>query len=290
MSLNTTLLPFKQTIKTTRKQEKKKGIPTFISVCLSKKLRFKLHGSVRRLGLEMAEKPEPNGETRNSKFLRRGEACLSGYGAGLEIGADLGKHLALMERPDKIRIGDRGGIGGWFANRNSDKSCVAKAYGRKEMLFCDRFCDDFVTLLRLYLLYGSAGVRVITAAGGRSYKENKQQSYGMYMRLHDLLADWLCITSFGRSYDDKYGLGKDMFYIIALLIQQVHKQIINNPYTSFGFVMSLNDYRGLDVPTAKLFLIPTGKLMVPAGSSWFLLVVPAGRLCGSYWSAYGFCC
>ncbi|GJW66845.1 retrovirus-related pol polyprotein from transposon TNT 1-94 [Tanacetum coccineum] len=33
---------------------------------------------------------------------------------------------------------------------------------------------------------------------------------------------------------------------------------------------------GLDVPTAKLFLIPTGKLMVPAGSSWFLLVVPAG--------------
>ncbi|GJX46973.1 retrovirus-related pol polyprotein from transposon TNT 1-94 [Tanacetum coccineum] len=32
---------------------------------------------------------------------------------------------------------------------------------------------------------------------------------------------------------------------------------------------------GLDVPTAKLFLIPTGKLMVPAGSSWFLLVVPA---------------
>ncbi|GJU63552.1 reverse transcriptase domain-containing protein [Tanacetum coccineum] len=43
---------------------------------------------------------------------------------------------------------------------------------------------------------------------------------------------------------------------------------------------------GLDVPTAKLFLIPTGKLMVPAGSSWFLLVVPAGRLCGSCWSAY----
>ncbi|GJX88462.1 hypothetical protein Tco_0340476 [Tanacetum coccineum] len=24
--------------------------------------------------------------------------------------------------------------------------------------------------------------------------------------------------------------------------------------------------------------------------SWFLLVVPAGRLCGSYWSAYGFFC
>ncbi|GJV47381.1 retrovirus-related pol polyprotein from transposon TNT 1-94 [Tanacetum coccineum] len=47
---------------------------------------------------------------------------------------------------------------------------------------------------------------------------------------------------------------------------------------------------GLDVPTAKLFLIPTGKLMVPAGSSWFLLVVPAGRLCGSYWSVYGFFC
>ncbi|GJR27494.1 hypothetical protein Tco_1103726 [Tanacetum coccineum] len=70
----------------------------------------------------------------------------------------------------------------------------------------------------------------------------------------------------------------------------VHKQINNNPYTSFGFIMSLNDYRGLDVPTAKLFLIPTGKLMVHAGSSWFLLVVPAGRLCGSYWSAYDFFC
>ncbi|GJV84299.1 hypothetical protein Tco_1524197 [Tanacetum coccineum] len=55
--------------------------------------------------------------------------------------------------------------------------------------------DSFATV---YLLYGSAGVRVITAAGGRSYKENS--------------------------------------------------------------------------------------------SSWFLLVVPAGRLCGSYWSAYGFFC
>ncbi|GKB82479.1 hypothetical protein Tco_0949374 [Tanacetum coccineum] len=110
------------------KQEKKKGLPTFISVCLSEKLRFKLHGSVRRLGLGMAEKPKPNGETRNSKFLRRGEACLSSYRAGfgeltgifiggLEIGADLGKHLSLIELPDKIPIGDRGGIGGWFANR-----------------------------------------------------------------------------------------------------------------------------------------------------------------------------
>ncbi|GKB61033.1 hypothetical protein Tco_0917219 [Tanacetum coccineum] len=72
--------------------------------------------------------------------------------------------------------------------QNSDKSCVAEAYGRKEMLFCDRFCDDFVTLLRrrldtsymfvsvvlVYLLYGSAGVRVITAAGGPSYKENSR--------------------------------------------------------------------------------------------------------------------
>ncbi|GJV20248.1 hypothetical protein Tco_1369268 [Tanacetum coccineum] len=45
-------------------------------------------------------------------------------------------------------------------------------------------------------------------------------------------------------------------------------------------------YSSLDVPTAKLFLIPTGKLMVPASSSWFLLVIPAGRLCGSYWHRY----
>ncbi|GJV70413.1 retrovirus-related pol polyprotein from transposon TNT 1-94 [Tanacetum coccineum] len=56
----------------------------------------------------------------------------------------------------------------------------------------------FNKVFLFYLLYGSAGGRVITAAGGRSYKENS--------------------------------------------------------------------------------------------SSWFLLVVPAGRLCGSYWSAYGFFC
>ncbi|GKA31009.1 hypothetical protein Tco_0717314 [Tanacetum coccineum] len=36
------------------------------------------------------------------------------------------------------------------------------------------FVTDFVTLLRLYLLYGSAGVRVVTAAGGRSYKESSR--------------------------------------------------------------------------------------------------------------------
>ncbi|GJQ99745.1 putative reverse transcriptase domain-containing protein [Tanacetum coccineum] len=29
-----------------------------------------------------------------------------------------------------------------------DNSSVSKAYGRKEMLFCDRFCDDFVTHLK----------------------------------------------------------------------------------------------------------------------------------------------
>ncbi|GKB91909.1 hypothetical protein Tco_0964181 [Tanacetum coccineum] len=64
-------------------------------------------------------------------------------------------------------------------DKNSDKSCVAKAYGRKEMLFCDRFCDDFVTLLRLYLLYGSAGVREVTATGGRSYKESSRSEAGL---------------------------------------------------------------------------------------------------------------
>ncbi|GJS49697.1 hypothetical protein Tco_0599818 [Tanacetum coccineum] len=56
--------------------------------------------------------------------------------------------------------------------QNSDNSCVAKTYRRKEMLFCDRFYDDFVTLSRrrldtsymfvsailVYLLYGSAGI------------------------------------------------------------------------------------------------------------------------------------
>ncbi|GJS83007.1 hypothetical protein Tco_0749548 [Tanacetum coccineum] len=58
-------------------------------------------------------------------------------------------------------------------------------------------------------------------------------------------------------------------------LQQVHKQINNNPYTSFGFVMSLNDYRGLDVPTAKLFLIPTGKFWLPAVVFMVPAVVPA---------------
>ncbi|GKD76067.1 hypothetical protein Tco_1334349, partial [Tanacetum coccineum] len=48
---------------------------------------------------------------------------------------------------------------------NSDKPCVAKAYGRKEMLFCDRFCDDFVTLLRLYLLMGKLVYGDNTAGG-----------------------------------------------------------------------------------------------------------------------------
>ncbi|GJU18153.1 putative ribonuclease H-like domain-containing protein [Tanacetum coccineum] len=49
---------------------------------------------------------------------------------------------------------------------------------------------------------------------------------------------------------------------------------------------------GLDVPTAKLFLIPTGKLMVPAGSSWFLLVdfmVPTGLFTVSSASLVRFC-
>ncbi|GJW43889.1 hypothetical protein Tco_0072688 [Tanacetum coccineum] len=50
------------------------------------------------------------------------------------------------------------------------------------------------------------------------------------------------------------------------------------------------DWFTADVPTAKLFLMPTGKLMVPAGSSWFLLVgfvVPAGLLTVSSASIIG---
>ncbi|GKG21641.1 hypothetical protein Tco_0384236, partial [Tanacetum coccineum] len=85
----------------------------------------------------------------------------------------------------------------------------AKAYGRKEMLFCDRFCDDFVTLLRrrldmfisavlVYLLYGSAGVRVITTAVGRSYKENSRFK-------RKVAIDLEAVMMISR------GLGKDMF-------------------------------------------------------------------------------
>ncbi|GJT44990.1 hypothetical protein Tco_0953705 [Tanacetum coccineum] len=38
------------------------------------------------------------------------------------IGAGLGKHLAPMERPDKIPIGDPGVFGAWFANRMESSS------------------------------------------------------------------------------------------------------------------------------------------------------------------------
>ncbi|GJS11459.1 hypothetical protein Tco_0368255 [Tanacetum coccineum] len=51
--------------------------------------------------------------------------------------------------------------------------------------------EVFAQQLSFYLLYGSAGVRVITAAGGRSYKENNR---------------------FGSSYDDKSWFGKGYIY------------------------------------------------------------------------------
>ncbi|GJR56066.1 retrovirus-related pol polyprotein from transposon TNT 1-94 [Tanacetum coccineum] len=120
---------------------------------------------------------------------------------------------------------------------------------------------------------------------GRNFKEQSSVS-----------GSWLLSRGRGIDFEESFALmARSMVSQLVSeprgsrsRIYKVHKQISNNPYTSFGFVMSLNDYRGLDVPTAKLFLIPTGKLMVPAGSSWFLLVVPAGRLCGSCCQPDGF--
>ncbi|GJR18781.1 retrovirus-related pol polyprotein from transposon TNT 1-94 [Tanacetum coccineum] len=85
---------------------------------------------------------------------------------------------------------------------NSDKSCVAKAYGRKEMLFCDRFCDDFVTLLRRRLKQ----VVVVTkkAAGLK-----QQILFGL--KPFD-------VVIFGSSYDDKSWFGKR--YRVPLVLGQ----------------------------------------------------------------------
>ncbi|GJU93270.1 hypothetical protein Tco_1318026 [Tanacetum coccineum] len=81
-----------------------------------------------------------------------------------------------------------------FVRNNSDKSCVAKAYGRKEdAVPVHRFLRRY-----FYLLYGSAGRRVITAAGGRSYKENN-----MFKR--KVATDLEAVMMISR------GLGKDMF-------------------------------------------------------------------------------
>ncbi|GKB06475.1 hypothetical protein Tco_0834708 [Tanacetum coccineum] len=48
------------------------------------------------------------------------EHCARKYApirSSMGIGAGLGEHLAPMERPDKISIGDRGGFGALFANQ-----------------------------------------------------------------------------------------------------------------------------------------------------------------------------
>ncbi|GJU58158.1 retrovirus-related pol polyprotein from transposon TNT 1-94 [Tanacetum coccineum] len=141
---------------------------------------------------------------------------------------------------------------------NNDKSCVAKAYGRKEMLFCDRFCDTFkassgylkksictsymfVSAVLVYLLYGSAGVRVITAAGGRSYKENN-----MFKR--KVATDLEAVMMISR------GLGKDIFIGIVffpyfLLVSSLFLLIVFSVTT--GLTM---------VPPG--FMVPTGLIMV----------------------------
>ncbi|GKC57230.1 hypothetical protein Tco_1084828 [Tanacetum coccineum] len=56
----------------------------------------------------------------------------------------------------------------------------------------------FVSAVLVYLLYGSAGVRVITAAGGRSYKENSRFK-------RKVATDLEAVMMISR------GLGKDMF-------------------------------------------------------------------------------
>ncbi|GJX50445.1 retrovirus-related pol polyprotein from transposon TNT 1-94 [Tanacetum coccineum] len=116
---------------------------------------------------------------------------------------------------------------------------------------------------KVYLLYGSAGVRVITAAGGRSYKENNR---------------------FGSSYDDKSWFGKGYIYRNCIL-----------PIFLAG--LSLSTCKHIHLFWSHS-VIPTGHLVL-AGFIMFLLIVglvttgyiiPADRLYGSYWSAYGFFC
>ncbi|GJY79004.1 hypothetical protein Tco_0484805, partial [Tanacetum coccineum] len=68
-----------------------------------------------------------------------------------------------------------------------EKAVIDSGYSRqmtRNKCYLDEY-EDF------YLLYGSAGGRVITAAGGRSYKENSR---------------------FGSSYDDKSWFGKGYIY------------------------------------------------------------------------------
>ncbi|GJR95047.1 MAK10-like protein [Tanacetum coccineum] len=147
----------------------------------------------------------------------------------------------------------------------SDKPCVAKAYGRKEMLVCDRFCDDFVTLLRrhldvsavlVYLLYGFAGLRVITAAGGRSVNDG-----------------CVCVYMVGSA--------SHMIYRNCIL-----------PIFLAGLSLSTCQHIHLFWSHS---VIPTGYLVL-AGFIMFLssfttgYIIPADRLYGSYWSAYGFFC
>ncbi|GJX47147.1 hypothetical protein Tco_0272337 [Tanacetum coccineum] len=92
----------------------------------------------------------------------------------------------------------------------------------------------------LYLLYGSAGVRVITAAGGRSYKENSR---------------------FGSSYDDKSWFGKGYIYRNCIL-----------PIFLAG--LSLSTCKHIHLFWSHS-VIPTGHLVL-AGFIMFLLIVGLG--------------
>ncbi|GJR45710.1 hypothetical protein Tco_1313813 [Tanacetum coccineum] len=103
-----------------------------------------------------------------------------------------------------------------------DKPCCPKPYEKWRCCFVTDFFDDFWSLLRrrldmfisavlVYLLYGSAGVRVITTAVGRSYKENSR-----HMVVHGSLAGSL---GFPTGHLCSFLLAfSDTFVIVALVI------------------------------------------------------------------------
>ncbi|GJQ99746.1 hypothetical protein Tco_0522731 [Tanacetum coccineum] len=66
-------------------------------------------------------------------------------------------------------------------------------------------------------------------------------------------------------------------------------QVVSEPR---GSDLGLRGFR-IVMMAASVFGIMVGSashMVIHGPTSWFLLVVPAGRLCGSYWSAYGFFC
>ncbi|GKA56086.1 hypothetical protein Tco_0755158 [Tanacetum coccineum] len=92
------------------------------------------------------------------------------------IGAGLGEHLAPMERPDKIPIGDRGGFGAWFANRASED------YNKPNL--DRRSFDDLYNNFKIVEqeVKGTARLSLITKTGSQLVYETLNKSMKMHRR------------------------------------------------------------------------------------------------------------